>query len=77
MRFWFLVTGGWLVFSGVLFVSLVFALGVPILPAVGASVALTGLLLWLWSRDIEAKPLTMNESLWNTPEEEEEDVKAR
>ncbi len=71
MKFWFTVLGGWLVFSGVLFAGLAFALGLPMLPSLGASFALTALLLWFWGRDVEAKPLSLNESLWNTPEDEE------
>lgn len=72
MRFWFSVLGGWLVFSGLLFAGLAFALGLALLPSLLASFAVTALLLWFWSRDVEAKPLTLNESLWNTPEEDDE-----
>lgn len=75
MKFWFTVMGGWLLFSGLLFAGLAFALGVPLLPAAGASFGLTTLLLWLWSRDVEAKPLSLNESLWNTPEDEIDESK--
>lgn len=64
-------------FSGLLFAGLVFALGLPILPSLTASLALTALLLWFWSRDIPAEPLSLNESLWNTPEDEDVDASAR
>lgn len=74
MRFWFLVSGGWLALSGVLFSLLVFVLGLPILPSLGAVIVLVSLLCWLWSRDIPAKPLAMRESSWNTLEDEDERV---
>lgn len=73
MRFWFLVSGGWLVFSGLLFALLVFVVKAPILISLGAAFGLVTLLLWFWSRDIPARDLVMRESLWNTPEDEEVD----
>ena len=71
MRFWFFVLGGWLVFSGTIFAILVFGFGAPILISLGSSFALTTLVLWFWSRDVEAEPLSMRESLWNTPDDED------
>ena len=73
MRFFLLVMGGWLAFSGLLFAILVFVVKAPILIALVSAVGLVGLLLWFWSREIPARDLVMRESLWNTPEDEEDD----
>ena len=70
MRFWLAVIGGWLLFSGVLFASLVLAMGLPVLISLGASLGLMAVLFWFWSRDVPSKELEMRESLWNTPDED-------
>ena len=74
-----MVLVSWLAACGILFALVVLLVGAPILPSLVSVLGLGGLLLWLWSRETVAEPLSMNESLWNTPEDEEEelDVNAR
>lgn len=71
MRFWLTLVGVWLFLSGLLFASLVFAMGLPVLISLGASLGLMAVLFWFWSRDVPAKDLQMRESLWNTPEDDD------
>lgn len=70
MKLWLLIVGCWLLFSGVLFASLVLAMGMPVLISLWASLGLMAVLFWLWSRDIPAKDLRMRESTWNTPDDD-------
>lgn len=74
MKFWLMVLGGWLAFCGVLTALVVFLFDAPFLLALGSAAALVTALLWFWNRSVEAEPLSLRESLWNTPEDEEEEV---
>lgn len=72
MKFWLIVLGGWLASCGVLFALLVFLFGAPFLPSLVSAAALVTALLWFSNRSVEAEPLSLRESLWNTPDEEED-----
>ena len=72
MKFWLIVLTGWLASCGVLTALVMFLFDAPFLLTLGSVAALVTALLWLWSRDAEAEPLSMRESLWNTPEDDEE-----
>lgn len=74
MKLWLTLLSVWAVFSGTLFSILVFVLDAPFLMSLVASCVLVLALLCFWGRDTDAEPLSMRESLWNTPEEEEDDA---
>jgi hypothetical protein len=71
LKYWLVMAGCWLLFSGVLFTSLVLAMGLPVLVSLAVTVAVVGLTCWYWTREVPAKDLEMRESLWNTPEDDE------
>lgn len=73
MRILLAVFAVWLTLSGVIFASLVLALGLPVPVSLAVAGGLGAALCWFFfARDIDAEPLTMRESTWNTPEDEDQ-----
>lgn len=69
---WLKVAGALLAFSGAVFASLVLAMGFSVLEALGCVAVLLVAIWILMNREVEAPDLQMRESLWNTPEDDDE-----
>lgn len=74
MKLWLKITGALLAFSGVIFASLVLALGFSVVEALVVVVVLLACLLLLASREQKAQDLVMRESAWLDPEDENDTV---
>lgn len=70
---WLKVAGSLLALSGAVFASLVLAMGFSVLEALGCVTVLLVVLWVLINREVQAPDLVMRESLWNTPEDEEDE----
>lgn len=69
VRLWALIILGWMSLCAVIFVTVMWTMGLSMFASLMVALALTGVLLLLWTRDVPAKDLQMRESLWNTPDD--------
>lgn len=69
---WLKVAGSLLAFSGAVFLSMVLAMGFSVLEALGCVIVLLIAIWILMNREVQAPDLVMRESLWNTPEDDDE-----
>lgn len=69
VRLWAFIILGWVALCGVIFVTVMWTMGLSMFASLMVALALTAVLLLLWTRDVPAKDLQMRESLWNTPDD--------